>query len=63
MAVRADPEPKILSQNLEPSKNTRRTGCNELLGGSWGLVSRVMSTLTGVTSNCNYSCPDYNRTY
>ena len=34
-----------------------------LLGGSWDLVSKVISTLIGVISNCNYSYPIYNPNY
>ena len=30
-------------------------GFRELLGGSWDLVSTVISTLTGVITNYNYS--------
>ena len=34
-----------------------------ILGGSWDLVSRVISTLVGVISNYNYSCLTYNPSY
>ena len=35
----------------------------DLLGGSWDLVSMVISTLSGVISNYKYSYLNYNRTY
>ena len=34
-----------------------------LLGGSWDLVSRVISTLIGVISKYNYSYLSYNLSY
>ena len=34
-----------------------------ILGGSWDLLSRVISTLTGVTSNYKYSYLIYNPSY
>ena len=34
-----------------------------LLGGSWDLVSTVISTLSGVISNCKYSYLNYNPSY
>ena len=34
-----------------------------ILGGSWDLVSRVISTLIGVISKYNYSYLTYNPTY
>ena len=34
-----------------------------ILGGSWDLVSRVISTLIGVISNYNYSFLTYNPSY
>ena len=34
-----------------------------LLGGSWGLVSRIRSTLIGVISNYSCSYLTYNPTY
>ena len=34
-----------------------------ILGGSWDLVSRVISTLIGVVSNCNYSYLTCNPSY
>ena len=36
---------------------------NIILGGSWDLVSRVISTLIGVISNYNYSYLTYNPSY
>ena len=35
----------------------------ELLGGSWNLVSKVISTLIGVISNCKYSYLMYSLSY
>ena len=34
-----------------------------LLGGSWDLVSKVISTLSGVISNYKYSYLNYNPSY
>ena len=34
-----------------------------LLGGSWDLVSKVISTLIGVISSYKYSYPNYNPSY
>ena len=34
-----------------------------LLGGSWDLVSMVISTLSGVISNYKFSCPNNNPSY
>ena len=34
-----------------------------VLGGSWDLVSTVISTLSGVTSNYKYSYLNYNPSY
>ena len=34
-----------------------------LLGGSWDLVNKVISTLIGVTSNYKYSYLNYNPSY
>ena len=34
-----------------------------ILGGSWDLVSMVISTLSGVISNYKYSCLNYNPSY
>ena len=39
----------------------RRAGI--ILGGSWDLVSRVISTVLGVLSNYNYSYLTYNPSY
>ena len=34
-----------------------------ILGGSWDLVSKFMSTLIGVISSYKYSYPKYNPSY
>ena len=34
-----------------------------LLGGSWDLVTKVISTLSGAISNCKYSYLSYNPSY
>ena len=39
------------------------TNPQPLLGGSWDLVSKVISTLIGVISNYKYSYLIYNPTY
>ena len=36
--------------------------CRSVLGGSWDLVSKVISTLIGVISNYKYSYLSYNPT-
>ena len=35
----------------------------KVLGGSWDLVSKVISTLIGVISKYKYSYPNYNPSY
>ena len=55
---RALPEPYTTPPNLiyaiEPQG---------ILGGSWDLVSKVVSTLIGVISSYKYSYPNYNPSY
>ena len=36
---------------------------DSLLGGSWDLVSKVISTINGVISNYKYSYLNYNPSY
>ena len=43
-----------------PSSNRKS---EQVLGGSWDLVSKVTSTLSGVISNYTYSYLIYNPTY
>ena len=41
----------------------RTSPCQSVLGGSWDLVSKVISTLIGVISNYKYSYLIYNPGY
>ena len=40
-----------------------RSFCKDLLRGSWDLVSKGISTLSGVISNYKYSYLSYNPSY
>ena len=53
--------PKEESQSKAKKAKKNKSGC--ILGGSWDLVSMVISTLIGVTSSYKYSYLHYNPSY
>ena len=67
-SLAAKPKPNLLNlpkqtlklKAFKPSKAPRL--CT-VLGGSWDLVSTVISTLSGVISNYKYSYLNYNPSY
>ena len=59
VSEKAEKAPRLESTDPESQTQTAQT----LLGGSWDLVSKVVSTLIGVISTYKYSYLIYNLTY